>query len=237
MSHKFTLITGASSDIGLETVKLLLGRNEFVWGVYNNNREKLINLKEQYAGNLVLSKYDFLNTDDLKSFIDEIEEEKEKIKSFISLASLRKDVEYGKISTRDLNEHFLVNVIPIVLAIQVLGEVMREQGYGRIVIGSSIGVKFGGSNNSYCYSITKFATELLPKKSKEWVTSNVLSNVVRIGVTKTSSMKNMNLTERTNLIPIKRAASPAEVAKFLTWLSSSENTYISNQVISFSGGE
>ena len=38
MSHKFTLITGASSDIGLETVKLLLGRNEFVWGVYNNNR-------------------------------------------------------------------------------------------------------------------------------------------------------------------------------------------------------
>ena len=237
MSNKFTLVTGASSDIGLETVKLLLRNDELVWGIYNNNQEKLMNLKDQYTGNLMLSKHDFLNTNDLKIFIDDIVEKKRQIKSFISLASIRKSVEYGKISSKDLNEHFLVNVIPVVLVVQELGEVMSEQGYGRIVIGSSIGVKFGGSNSTYCYSVTKYATELLPKKSKEWVASNVLSNVVRIGVTETNSMKNKNLNERTNLIPIKRSASPLEVAKFLTWLSSSANTYISNQVISFSGGE
>ena len=56
-----------------------------------------------------------------------------------------------------------MNTIPSVLAVQELGEAMSEQGYGRIVIGSSIGVKFGGGIKSYCYSLTKFASELLHK--------------------------------------------------------------------------
>ena len=55
-----------------------------------------------------------------------------------------------------------------------------------------LGVKFGGSSNSFCYSVSKFASELLPKLSKTWVAKNVLSNVVRIGVTKTRSMHNVN---------------------------------------------
>ena len=83
---------------------------------------------------------------------------------------------------------------------------MKKQGYGRIVIGSSIGVKFGGGIKSYCYSLTKFASEILPQISKSWVASNVLSNIVRIGVTNTSSMQNENLVQRCNLIPIKRPA-------------------------------
>lgn len=41
MSQKLTLVTGASSDIGRETIKLLLQRNEVVWGIYNENSERL----------------------------------------------------------------------------------------------------------------------------------------------------------------------------------------------------
>ena len=172
----------------------------------------------------------------MELYIDEIKERKHQIKSFISLASLRKNVEYGEISIADLNDHFFVNTIPSVLAVQELGKAMSKQGYGRIVIGSSIGVKFGGGLKSYCYSLTKFV-ELLPQISKSWVASNVLSNIVRIGVTDTSSMQNENLVLRCNLIPIKRPASPIEIANFLVWLSSNKNTYISNQLIPISGGE
>ena len=50
-------------------------------------------------------------------------------------------------------EHYTVNTIPLVLTIQELGNTMSDNGYGRIVIGSSIGIKFGGSNNSFCYSL------------------------------------------------------------------------------------
>ena len=38
-------------------------------------------------------------------------------------------------------------------------------------------------------------------------------------------------------VPIKRMAQPDEIAKLIYYLSSSENTYITNEVISISGGE
>ena len=237
MSQKWTLVTGASSDIGLETVKILLQEKEFVWCIHRGKSRNLNELKKQYSNNLHISKYDFLEQSELELYIDEIKERKHQIKAFISLASLRKNVQYGKISITDLNDHFFVNTIPSVLAVQELGEAMSKQGYGRIVIGSSIGVKFGGSIKSYCYSLTKFASEMLPQISKSWVASNVLSNIVRIGVTDTTSMQNENLVQRCNLIPIKRPATPFEIATFLAWLGSNKNTYISNQLIPISGGE
>ena len=237
MSKKWTLVTGASSDIGLETVKILLQEKEFVWCIHRGKSRNLNELKKQYSNNLHISKYDFLEQSELESYIDEIKERKHQIKSFISLASLRRNVEYGEISIADLNDHFFVNTILSVLAVQELGEAMSKQSYGRIVIGSSIGVKFGGGIKSYCYSLTKFASELLPQISKSWVASNVLSNIVRIGVTDTTSMQNENLVQRCNLIPIKRPATPFEIATFLVWLGSNKNTYISNQLIPISGGE
>ena len=50
----------------------------------------------------------------------------------------------------------------------------------------------------------KLASEILPKISKNWVASNVLSNVVRIGVTDTLSKRNEDISLRSNLIPINR---------------------------------
>jgi len=39
------------------------------------------------------------------------------------------------------------------------------------------------------------------------------------------------------MIPMKRMATTQEIAKFVYWLGSNENTYITGQVLSISGGE
>ena len=166
MNAETNLVTGASSDIGFETVKLLLKKNEYVWGTYNNNNKRLLDLKKKYFDKLFLSKYNFLYKNDLNLFVSDISKNKHLIKSFISLASLRNTVKYGEIAADDLNHHFSVNVLPVVLAIQTLGSAMENKGYGRILIGSSIGVKFGGSYETYCYSLTKLASELIPNMAK-----------------------------------------------------------------------
>ncbi len=238
MSKKMVLVTGASSDIGISTIKKLLKDNKKVWAIYKKNEVKLAELKNNNKSNLILSKYDFSKENDLDMFMDEIDVKGNLIDSFISLAAIRDNIEYGKITKKDLHRHFQVNVIPVILIIQCLGKSMGKNGFGRIVIGSSIGIKFGGSNETFPYALTKLASELIPNVAKNWASKNVLYNIVRIGFTKTSSTQNNpNYDYRQNLIPMKRAASPDEVADFITWLSSSKNTYMTNQIISFSGGE
>jgi len=67
-----------------------------------------------------------------------------------------------------------------------------------------------------------------------------LYNVVRVGATHSDSLTKIGqrrLAERANLIPIKRLALPHEIAKSVYWLASTDNTYITGQTISVSGGE
>ena len=43
---------------------------------------------------------------------------------------------------------------------------MLKNSFGRIVNCSSIGIKFGGGNNTYNYSLSKFASEFIPYNFK-----------------------------------------------------------------------
>ena len=134
----------------------------------------------------------------------------------------------------------LLNTIPTILLIQYLGNSMSKKGWGRIVVGSSIGVKFGGGIDTYCYSVTKYATELIPSISKQWYENNVLVNVVRIGVTDTRKFREIGedrIEKRVKLVPMQRLAKVEEIAKSIYHLGSAENTYITGQIVAVSGGE
>ena len=88
--------------------------------------------------------------------------------------------------------------------------------------------------------MTKYASELIPNIAKKWAKNNVLYNVVRIGVTDTKRMRNdgeNKLRKRAGMGPMQRPASPAEIANLVYWLSSDQNTYITGETVSISGGE
>ena len=117
---------------------------------------------------------------------------------------------------------------------------MAQRQWGRIVIGSSIGVKFGGGADSFAYALANHASEFLPRSVRDWTASNVLTNVVRIGVTDTplhEAFPDRDFQQRVELIPLKRAATTAEIADFITWYGSEQNTYVSGQTVAISGGE
>ena len=123
---------------------------------------------------------------------------------------------------------------------QAIGPAMVKRGFGRIVHGSSIGVKFGGGEQSFTYSLSKHAQEFIPKECREWAKNNVFVNVVRIGVTTTrihSNMPHKDMATRAKFIPAGRLASPEEIAQTLFWLGSDINGFTANEIISAAGGE
>ena len=139
-----------------------------------------------------------------------------------------------------LIETLKVNLFPSILFTKKLGPLMNKRKWGRVVNLGSIGVKFGGGRNNLPYSISKHALEFFPSETKQWVKNNVLVNTIRVGATNTKLHKKIpskNLKKRSALIPMRRMAEPKEIAEYVYFIGSEENTYISNQVLSISGGE
>jgi len=236
-NQKTVLVTGANSGIGVEVCKLFLKKGMKIIAMVHSSSENIEKLSNE---SISILKVDFSDVSNVEIFIKNSGDLLDSVDIFISLASVRKSINYGSINSSDLIFHFTVNTIPTVLLIQYLGNSMSEKGWGRIVIGSSIGVKFGGGNDTYCYSMTKYATELIPNIAKQWSKKNVLINVARIGVTDTEKFREIGkekIEQRKKLIPMQRLAKVKEVANSICWIGSEENTYISGQVIAVSGGE
>ena len=230
---KKVLILGASSDIGLATVNYYLKNNWHVFGHYNKNNFKSKNK------NLDLFKLDFLAS---SKIIDNKIKILKKIKfdAIINLVGFIDNKSLSNFKIKDLERSLRVNsIVPIYIIKKLVPSMVRHK-FGRILQTSSIGVKFGGGKNTFNYSISKKTNEFIPRDNKIWSSKNVLMNTLVIGVTDTKIHKkisNKNVKLRKKLIPMKRFATTSEIAKYIYFLASEKNTFISGQVLSISGGE
>lgn len=232
------LILGGSSDIGIEIIRNYLENGYLVYGHYNSNIKPLRKLQKNHK-NLFLFKFNFLKSEkEIYKFLN-----KKKLQEcdvFINASAYIRSIDYENVNTKVLFDSFKVNLFPNIILTQKLGKLMFKKKWGRIVNLGSIGVKFGGGYHNYPYSLMKHALEFFPKISRDWVKNNVLVNTVRIGATQTKlhqKLPKKNLFDRAKLIPLKRMATPKEIADYIFFLGSEKNTYITHQVLSIAGGE
>jgi len=231
------LVLGASSDIGLATTQKYLDEGFRVTGHFHRNPEVLRSLSLSYPG-LDLIELDLSDLSSVRSAAQN--PAVTGCDALVCLATLAAPMSFESIDIDLLTQTINVGALANYILLSALGPAMAKRGWGRIVIGSSIGVKFGGGVDSFAYALANHACEFIPRLARDWAASNVLTNVVRIGVTDTkghSTFSNRNLAERELLIPIQRAADRREIADYLFWLGSEQNTYVTGQVTAISGGE
>ena len=236
---KKILILGGSSDIGIEIIKIYLKNNFSILAQYNKGNKKFFSLVKENKNSLKKIKFDFVS-DNTK--IENFFKKKDVLKSdvFINALGAIFESNYESVNLEKLEKSIKINAYPSIYATIILGKKMANKNWGRIVNLGSIGVKFGGGERNFPYSLSKFILEFFPSHTKKWVKRNVLINTIRVGVTNTKLHKKLskkNLKKRADLIPIKRMANTEEVAKFIFFIGSDQNTYISHQVIPISGGE
>ena len=119
---------------------------------------------------------------------------------------------------------------------------MVKNKYGRILNGSSIGIKFGGGEKSFNYSLSKHILEFIPSVIKKIANKNIIINNLRIGVTNTKIHKRLKrnqttMRKRISLIPLKRMASSKEIAEYICFFISEKNSFMTNETLNISGGE
>jgi 3-oxoacyl-[acyl-carrier protein] reductase len=118
---------------------------------------------------------------------------------------------------------------------------MQAAGWGRIVsFGSRSGI--AGVGRAAHYAAAKAGIiGLTASLAKELGPDGILVNAIaptqiltmRDGV---PSIPDERATKMASSIPLRRIATPEDVAPLVVWLASAANTYVSGQTISFSGG-
>ena len=238
--NKQVFILGASSDIGIETVKIFLSNNWNVIAHFNDNAKNLKILQKKNKNRIKLLKINFKDIKKATKVINDNKKIFKDISSFVSLIGYLKTNNSKKINFESIIEHIKINYFSNIIVLNELKGIMLKKNFGRVLLSSSIGTKFGGSDLTYAYSLSKFMNEFIPFQYKKIYAKTIIYNVLQIGVTKTKihdKIKKKNMNKRRELIPTKKIADPSEVANKIFFLSSEKNTLIHGQLINISGGE
>ncbi len=226
------LISGASSQIGLELVKKLLSNNYEVVGLYNKNKKRLELLEKKYK-NLKIHKINFEDDSICKFKFD-------KIDCFISLQGYLKNSKNSKINEDDLIKHIKINYIKNLIIIEKIIPHMKRKKYGKIFLTSSVGTKFGGGEKTLYYSISKYLNEYHPSYLRKLIKDNISLNTISIGLVDTNIHKKINskdIVKRIKLTPAKRIMNVNEISKSIYDLVVTDTNIMSNHLINLTNGE
>ena len=228
---KKILILGGSSDVSKRLIKFVDLNKYDLCLHYNKNIPKNLSKK------IKLIKKDFTSLN--------MNNSKKMLKVFysydiiINLIGYVDNKSYWESNYQNLIKSLNVNFIAPLLIIKNSIERMKKKKFGRIINCSSIGTKFGGGKKTFNYSISKHCSEFIAQDLRKLVNRNIIFNNIKIGVLNTKIHKKISskkIRNRIKLIPAKRIGEVEEVVKLILFLIN-DNTYISSETISISGGE
>ena len=231
MKQKKLLIIGGSSDIGLSLCKKLLDLKKYDIILHINKNKNLSEIKKKCK--LIVA--DFSKTNHkaiLKKFSNDYD-------IIINLVGYISNSAFNNFKIEEFYKTINTNsLLPLLIMRQSLDH-MKEKRFGRILNSSSIGVKFGGGENTFLYSLSKHMNEFIPSYIRKIFKYNVTYNCIRLGVVDTKIHKKINkknINKRIKLIPIARMAKIEEIVNFIIYLIT-KSDFICGEIINITGGE
>ena len=232
---KKVLITGSTKGIGFECAKYFMQNGFSVIAHYNNENDNLNTIKKNRMNECIHC--DVNDDDAFNNFLQKVRSLG--IEALVNNAGMY-DFSKNKSNRIESIEKLLkVNVIAPVLLSEAVMDGMKKRNHGHIINISSIGAKYGSNINNIFYGVSKRGIESATKTlAREGAKHNILVNTIRPGITNTAFYKTLgkDIKKRIELIPLNRAMESFELAKFIFYMCT-QNTFITNEIITIAGGE
>ena len=246
LKGKNVLITGAATGIGSSIVQVFSECGANIGLHFNSsvNEAKKLEKRLRSNGNLKLFASDLTDFRMVQSLMDNFLKEFKTIDVLINNAG----GVLGAKNFLDLDEHawdetFALNVKSAFFLSREAFKKMKENEKGKIINISSVAAKFGGSDKSMHYGAAKAALESLTiGLSRYGAPYNILVNCIRGGFINTDFHKKMgrsnsDIEKRIQMIPLKRAGQPEDIASMAAYLASPCGDFITGQIVSVTGGD
>ena len=241
---KKILITGASGGIG-ESMALLFAEHRAILGLhYNTGKDKielLVKEIEKRGAQARIFKAD-LSVESGAALVDSFIDQFDGIDVLINNAgAVFGFKDFLELDNESWERTFRLNSqVPFFMSQRAFAY-MKEHGGGKIINISSVAAKYGGSTRSLHYGAAKAALEsqtigLARAGAKE----GILINAIRGGFIDTpfhQKLGSKNIEERIQLIPLKRAGQPKDVANMALFLASEAGDFITGEILAVAGGD
>lgn len=234
-TNKVAIVTGGESGIGKRISEMLLSLNALLYFTGLDDQPEWSKKYEK----CIYRKVDFLNTESIDIFIDEISRLK-KIDLLINNAGIQIMHSIDKIETSDWDKVMDVNLKGPMKIIKAVVPGMKSYKEGRILNISSVAGIISKPGQS-SYSASKSGLIGLTRSSAlDLAPFNILVNALCPGTTLTEMVEKILTPNQKdailNNIPLARFATVNEIANFAIFLCSDLNSYMTGQTIIVDGG-
>jgi NAD(P)-dependent dehydrogenase (short-subunit alcohol dehydrogenase family) len=245
MSTPVVLITGALTGIGRATAIAFAkeGAKLVVSGRKEAEGEALEGMLRGLGAEAEFVLADVRHENDIRNLVDRARARFGRLDVAINNAGTEGNPgPLTDVSVETYSAMFDTNVLGVVLSLKHELRVMQAQGSGSIVnISSTMGER--GAANLSLYAGSKHAVEGITKSAAlEGAAYGVRVNAVAPGPTDTAMLDRLTGSAEKKAaffaaVPLKRGASPAEIADAVVFVASGKAAYITGQVIRVNGGK
>ena len=235
---RVALVTGGSRGIGEAISKALKAEGYEVAATYAGNDEKAAAFTE--ATGIKTYKWNVADYEASKAGIAQVEADLGPIDVVVANAGITRDAPFHKMTPEQWREVIDTNLTGVFNTIHPVWPGMRERGFGRVIVISSInGQKgqFGQAN----YAATKAGDLGIVKTlAQEGAAKGITANAICPGYIATEMVMAVPEKVREAIIgqiPAGRLGEPEEIARCVSFLASDDSGFINGSTLSANGGQ
>lgn len=239
--EKTLLVLGASSDMGMKTIRELREEYDCIFAHYRSMSTKLQELQDEIGSKLIYLQGDFSLTEDVLRCIDTIRQSGKIPTHIVHFpAPLCDNAKFHKIPWETFQREMDISLRSIILVLQAFLPLMAKQRYGRVVLMLSFVVS--GTAPAYCcnYVVTKYALLGLVKSlASEYASKGITVNGISPSWVNTkyiSNQPNLLIEKNRELSPLGRMLEPEDIVPSIRFLFSDGASCINGQNISITCG-
>ncbi|MDS0528455.1 SDR family NAD(P)-dependent oxidoreductase [Clostridium sp. SHJSY1] len=252
-NKKVALITGAGAGIG-KAITFKLAEDGYQIAVNSRTEahaNEVYKVLSKNKVNCISVPADVSDENQVKLMVKKVYEKFGRIDILINNAGICPIRTMDKVTVKDIQETFNVNVISMMLCVQAVLPIMIKQGGGKILNASSQ-ASFGETPVSFEYTTTKWAVRGMTREMAiSLARYNITVNAYCPGVVYTNMQDNitketskiMNVTEdyfkeyRLKQIPLNRFTTCEDVAELVSFMAGKGSNNMTGQSILVNGGQ
>jgi 3-oxoacyl-[acyl-carrier protein] reductase len=242
LENKVAIVTGGSRGIGRAIVLQLASEGAKVVFTYQSSEQVANELTEEVkknGGEAFCIKADASSFEEAQKVVNFALEKFGSLSILVNNAGATKDNLLLRMSESDFDAVIDTNLKSVFNYTKAILKPFLGQRFGKIInISSVVGIT-GNSGQANYVAAKAGVIGLTKSNAKELASRNINVNAIAPGFIETDMTSKLNDQQKDAIlinVPLKKMGKPEDVAKLVSFLSSSDSDYITGQVITVDGG-